>query len=286
MSDLPVSLTTSFASPVTNPDGTRTAVIAAPPRLLNDSALLSLRLPGGLATAGVNGRYFLARCGVQDETARWQEWQIYLRRPLFGVQRRPGLAEDTGDLWEVYLPLQGDPGYRWLLQQPVGQPINLLGPFGQGFTLQPQSRNLLLLTDAIRAPLLFALSDMMLDQGGRVSLLVEGATEAIEILTPHLSIPVEVRQATTAVMWAQQVGELTPWADQVCVALPNAHLPDVAALIRRHRFRTDAGFAQALLEADLVCGVGACLACVVPVRDKGYTRACIHGPVMDLLEIN
>lgn len=286
MSDFPVSPTTAFPTPATNADGTRTGVIAAPPRLLNGSALLAVRLPGGLATAGVNGRYLLARCGVHSEEERWQNWQIYLRRPLFGVQVRPGLAAEEGDMWECHLPLTDDPGYRWLLQQPVGQAINLLGPYGQGFTLHPHSRNLLLLTDATQAPLLFALSDAMLDQGGRVTLLVRGSADEIGVLTPLLSIPVEVRQATTEAMWAEQVGDLVPWADQICLALPNVQLPGVAALVRQHRFRVDAGFAQARVEADLVCGVGACLACVVPVRDGSYTRACVHGPVMDLIEMS
>ena len=234
---------------------------------------------------GVNGRYFLARCGVQNEAERWSNWQIYLRRPLFGVTAHPGLAAEEGDLWTLYLPLNNDPGYQWLLQQPVGQPINLLGPLGKGFTIQPQSRNLLLLTDAIRAPLLFTLIETMLDQGGRVTLLVHGDNEALATLMPLLSIPVEVHQATTEAMWTEQVRELTPWADQIALVLPNAQLPAAAALIRQHRFRVDANFAQALFEADLLCGVGACLACVVPVRNGGYTRACVHGPVMGLIEV-
>lgn len=270
---------------MTNPDGTRGAIVAAPPRLLNESAVLAVRLPGGLGAAGVNGRYFLARCGVKTEEERWSQWQIYLRRPLFGIHLRPGRVDEAGDLWELHLPLTGDPGYRWLLEQPVGQMLNLLGPFGRGFTLQAHSRNLLLLADATRAPLLFALSDAMLDQGGRVTLLVQGTSDAVDTLMPLLPIPVEVRQATDHALWAAQIGELTPWADQICVALPIPQLSTVAALIRQQRFRTEASFAQALIEADLVCGVGACLACIVPVRDAGYTRACMHGPVMGLLEL-
>lgn len=282
---IPVSPTTPLATPTTNNDGTRTAVIAALPRVVNESAVITLKVPTGLSIGGVNGRYWLARCGVQSEAERWSQWQLYLRRPLFGVTVRPGLTAEEGETWECYLPLNGDLGYDWLLQQPVGQVINLLGPLGQGFTLQPNNRNLLLLTDAERAPLLFGLSDAMLDRGGRVTLLVRGAVEAISTLTPLLPIPVEVRQATTDVAWTQQIAELTPWADQICVALPQSQLTTVAGLIRQHRFRVDASFAQVLVEADLLCGVGACLACVVPVKDAGYTRACVHGPVMALMEI-
>lgn len=282
MSTLPVSLTTPLPTPTTNSDGTRTAVLAAPPRVLNESALVTVHLPAGLTTGEINGRYFLARCGVQNEEERWSQWQLYLRRPLFGVQRRPSNLEGL-ERWELYLPLTADPGYQWLLRQPVGQTLNLLGPFGQGFTLQPHSRNLLLISDTTRAPLLFGLSDPLLDSGGRVTLLLRGSAEAVETLTPLLPIPVEVHHALTDEQWATQLAELVPWADQLSIALPNAHLPVVANLIRQQRFRVDNTFAQALWEADLLCGVGACLACVVPVREAGYTRACIHGPVMDLM---
>ncbi|MBX3015306.1 MAG: hypothetical protein KF832_27550 [Caldilineaceae bacterium] len=292
MSDLSVHgpsipLSAPRAFPTSNSDGTRTAVVAAPARIVQESALLSLQLPSGLATAGINGRYFLARCGIQGEHSRWQEWQLYRRRPLFGVQCRPTRAEVDGDQWDLYLPLtHPDPGYQWLLQQPVGQPINLMGPLGQGFTLHPQTRNLLLLTDALRAPLLFALSELMLDRGGRVTMLIRGDTDTIELITPLLSIPVEVRPAPTEAVWAEQVAELIPWADQVCIALPFAQLPTVGASLRQYRFRLETGFAQALIEGDLLCGVGACLACAVPMKGKGYTRLCIHGPVMDLLAVS
>jgi len=39
--------------------------------------------------------------------------------------------------------------------------------------------------------------------------------------------------------------------------------------------------AQLALEAGMACGFGACLGCVVPVRDGGYVRVCVDGPVLD-----
>jgi dihydroorotate dehydrogenase electron transfer subunit len=39
------------------------------------------------------------------------------------------------------------------------------------------------------------------------------------------------------------------------------------------------------VDADLACGYGACLACVVPLANGSLTRACVHGPVFDLLEL-
>ena len=39
--------------------------------------------------------------------------------------------------------------------------------------------------------------------------------------------------------------------------------------------------AQLALEAGMACGFGACYGCVVPLRDGGYVRLCVDGPVLD-----
>jgi aerobic-type carbon monoxide dehydrogenase small subunit (CoxS/CutS family) len=46
--------------------------------------------------------------------------------------------------------------------------------------------------------------------------------------------------------------------------------------------RLEQGFAQALIQVELPCGVGACLACTIPLPNGSRTRACVHGPVFDL----
>ena len=39
--------------------------------------------------------------------------------------------------------------------------------------------------------------------------------------------------------------------------------------------------AQLALEAGMACGFGACFGCVVALRDGGYVRVCVDGPVLD-----
>jgi dihydroorotate dehydrogenase electron transfer subunit len=75
------------------------------------------------------------------------------------------------------------------------------------------------------------------------------------------------------------------WADQLCAALPNHQYAELAHHIRTLRFQFDTTFAQVLVTSDLLCGVGACLACVVSTRNGGFTRACMHGPVFPLASI-
>lgn len=276
--------TTLVSLPTSNDDGTRTALIAGPVRQLGNALLLPLYLPTGLTQQGVSGRYVLARCGAVTEEERATNWEIYLRRPLYAALHHTVTEPAAMDRWEFLLPHKDDLGTQWLAAQSVGTPINLLGPFGKGYTLQQNSRNLLLLTDPISLPVLLNLSDQMLDRGGRVTLVlrVNEAEDNTAMLLSQLPIPVEVHLAPTVDTWQEQLGETIRWADQIAVALPQDDLPILAQAIRQHRFRFEQGFAHALVQADLVCGVGACLACVVPTREGGYTRACVHGPVFDL----
>jgi len=270
-------------TPATNADGTRTGVIAAPLRPVHAGMLLTLALPAGLGQSGVSGRYFLARCGATTVAERQTNWHIYLRRPLYACTQHPQPASQGIDLWEVLLPSNTDEGYHWLATQEVGTPINLLGPFGQGFHRLPHGRNLLILCDGATAPLFLGISNELLDQGGRVTFVVRG--EEAAAVVEALPIPVEVRLAPTPAGWQEQLGETLRWADQVCTALPRPFLAPLADAIRGQRFRLEEGFAQALIQADLLCGVGACLACVVPTREGRYSRACVHGPVFDLTQL-
>lgn len=273
--------------PATNSDGTRTAIVAGPPRRWGRSRLLPVYLPEGLAQEGVSGRYFLARCGpnsgAPNVAERITSWEIYLRRPLYAALHHQVVEPAALARWDLLLPDTDDPGYQWLAHQPEGAPVNLLGPFGSGYRLQPQSRNLLLLTDSTLLPVLLGLCDEMLDRGGRVTLVLRlQAGEQATELRAQLPIPVEVRPAATLEQWQSAFAETMRWADQIAVALPQADLPAVGHAITQHRFRFDQDFAHALVQADLLCGIGACLACVVPTSEGGYTRACVHGPVFDL----
>jgi dihydroorotate dehydrogenase electron transfer subunit len=74
------------------------------------------------------------------------------------------------------------------------------------------------------------------------------------------------------------------WADQICAALPSDQLAALTAAVRTAKYRWDRGFASALLEGPLVCGVGACGVCAVELR-RGTRMLCADGPVFDLRDI-
>ncbi len=245
---------------------------------------MTLSGPAGLFQERLAGRYFLARCGAVSEWERTHDWNIYLRRPLFMVGRRP-LLDSSTERWQVWAPNEPDPGYIWLRELPEGAALNLTGPFGNGFEILPTTRNLLLLADQRRAPLLLPLIDRMLDRGGRITIILLGEAGTESEFTTGLPFAAEVRRAADDGEWQATLADTLPWADQLCGAIRPDHLPGLADAIRKHRVRLEAGFGLMLVEADLACGAGACLACVVPLANGSLTRACVHGPVFDLLDL-
>ncbi|MFN8445281.1 MAG: hypothetical protein U0175_31120 [Caldilineaceae bacterium] len=272
--------------PTIQEDGTITAVVAESAETVGNGSLLRLHLPITTASALISGRYFLARCGGESQAERFEQWQFYLRKPLFAVAHRPTSQDDGMPVaeWSFYLTQNADVSSTWLHEVTKANPINLLGPFGNGFQLHPLAQRMLILFDSERSLTMLAFIEQALDAGKKVAVLIKG--DALKnMLISRLSLAVEVHYAADAMEWETQLMPLLRWADQLCTTLPQNEWLPLARLIRQHRSRFDSNFAQVLVEADLVCAVGACLACVVPLADEGLTRACIHGPVMDLAKL-
>src|SRR5438105_15688801 len=74
------------------------------------------------------------------------------------------------------------------------------------------------------------------------------------------------------------------WADQIFAARPSDLLLALRESIGRVKYRWERGFAGALLEGPLVCGVGACGVCAVELR-RGTRLLCADGPTFDLRDV-
>ena len=270
--------------PAQHHDGTLSALIHDIELIPHAGTLIHLGLPLSYREGGGFGRFFLVRCVEDNLSARAAEWSIYARRALYAAAMPSAMPDQAGSRWSLWIPQvasKADAGYQWLLRRPVNSTLNLIGPLGQTFSLAAHSRSLLVLADLPTLPLTLPIIHQMLDQGGRVTLLLRGDTSTAQPLLSLIPIPVEVRIIPTT-DWLTHLAEPVRWADQLCAALPNHEYAPLAHHIRTLRFQLDADFAHALVASDLVCGVGACLACVIPTRDGSYTRTCVHGPVFPL----
>jgi dihydroorotate dehydrogenase electron transfer subunit len=221
------------------------------------------------------GQFLMLRCGPA--------WTPYLRRSLFPVEMR----EDSLALWINSL---ADEGLAWLSRRKVGDSLDLIGPLGKGFLVQPQQRRLLLVAEAAHVAPLLALMQLQLARQGSVVLLLQGQT--VTDLLPPGTLPPSVEYYTATAdgsagdadaLDTLLVGAL-PWADALATAGSIAFLRRLQRRLEEVRPQPYRGFAQAVAPVPLPCGAGACLACLVDTG-RGHHRACQRGPVFDLAEL-
>jgi dihydroorotate dehydrogenase electron transfer subunit len=249
------------------------------------------------------GQYLLVRC------AEVGSYDPLLRRALFVAAAEPAL----GQIGLLYEP--NERGLAWLARGRPGDLIDIVGPLGQPFAVHERTRNLLLIGEGPGLPALLLLARESVARGRAVTLLVGAADDSA--LPPPYLLPGEVEYqsiigpavdllagATAATRETRgqedkktkgqdhvslslvlplSVSPLA-WADQVCVALPGDQLPALRDAIRAIKYRWERGFASALLEGPIVCGVGACGVCAVELR-KRTRMLCSDGPVFDLRDV-
>ncbi len=213
-----------------------------------------------------------------------------LRRPysFLGIDRRAGEVE------LVVKPL--GPGGEWIASRRPGDAFDLLGPLGSAFVVHRATRNLLLVAGGTGVAPLRVLADQ--EAARRNVTLVMGG-RSVQHLWPSSRLPATVEYLTTTEDGSfglrgrvtDALGELLPWADQLCACGP---WPMLAALAR---MREDASRASAVfpgrdvlldvqvaVEQRMGCAMGVCRACVVATA-HGNARVCREGPVFALGDV-
>jgi dihydroorotate dehydrogenase electron transfer subunit len=206
-------------------------------------------------------------------------------------------------------------GTEWFTRLRPGDAIDMLGPLGRPFEVDPRSRHLLLVAGGLGMAGVRMLADEAIGDGRQVTLLF-GAASARDVY-PSSLLPDEVEYVIAtddgSVGHAGFVTELVPdyeaWADQAFACGPQPMLAALARLAatRRGRMgvaslgrkrgggRTDpAGspgarrkaFLQVSMEQNMGCAVGACLGCVVMSSSGTPQRVCREGPVFAAEEIS
>ncbi len=206
-------------------------------------------------------------------------------------------------------------GTEWFTRLRPGDPIDMLGPLGRPFEVDPRSRHLLLIAGGLGMAGIRSLADEAIRDGRQVTLLF-GAASAREVYPTSL-LPDEVEYIIAtddgSVGRHGYVTDLVPeyeaWADQAFACGPAGMLAALARLAtgRRQRLgvaklgrKRGAGrvdpigspaarrkaFLQVSMEQNMGCAVGACLGCVVMGVSGTPQRVCREGPVFASEEIN
>jgi dihydroorotate dehydrogenase electron transfer subunit len=178
-------------------------------------------------------------------------------------------------------------GTEWLAQRQPGEKIDLLGPVGNGFSIYPKSRNLLMVAGGMGiAPFCF-LAQEALKKNCTVK-LVAGAKTACQICPrEYLPTGIEVIAATEDGTAGEKglvtaiLPKYSEWADQVFACGP---VPMYRAMAGQY----DAVFKdkpfQVSLEVRMGCGMGFCYACTINTR-QGLKQACKDGPVFNMEDV-
>ena len=206
-------------------------------------------------------------------------------------------------------------GTEWFTHLRPGDTIDMLGPLGRPFEVDPRSQHLLLIAGGLGMAGVRSLADEAIRDGRQVTLLF-GAASARDVYPTSL-LPDEVEYVIAtddgSVGHHGYVTDLIPayeaWADQAFACGPEPMLQALAhlAATRSNRMgvaklgRKRGGgkaipagspnarrraFLQVSMEQRMGCAVGACLGCVVMATSGIPQRVCREGPVFASEEID
>jgi dihydroorotate dehydrogenase electron transfer subunit len=187
-------------------------------------------------------------------------------------------------------------GTKILSESVPGQPLDLLGPLGQGFPIEErkEGEHALLIGGGIGVPPLYYLGKELVKRGVKVTYVIGFGTDSQVILEDEL----KTVGTTHVVTMDGSVGEKGLVTDVLNekfnledsawdVLYSCGPLPMLKALQDRFQLTGKEGYLS--LEQRMGCGVGACLACVCQTQNqekgKKYRKICSDGPVFPLGEV-
>lgn len=215
----------------------------------------------------------------QFVTVRCRE-ELTLRRPLSIHQ-----IAKSGQVYFFFKVI--GKGTAWLSLCRKGEKLNILGPLGNGFSIRPTSKKLLLVAGGIGiAPLTF-LAQQALTQEKSVALLL--GAHAKDELYPQKLLPSEIETIITTEDGSYgekgKVTDILPryvdWADQIYACGPLGMYQAIEH--QRQRWPVKKPI-QVSLEVRMGCGIGACFGCSIRTK-YAMKQVCRNGPVFNLDEV-
>ena len=205
------------------------------------------------------------------------------------------------------------PGSRRLGDREVGEPLDVVGPIGNGFDLSSKERRAFLVGGGCGIAPLIGVARELMSLGKEVTLFY-GANTAANV---PLDLPGGVKATGDRVVPITGVGELpgvamvlstddgtagykglvtealnlhaaaVGWDDAAIYACgPDVMMAAVASLARVREVK----HCQVSLENYMGCAMGVCLSCAAKIRaanEQGWTyqRVCVDGPVFEAAEV-
>jgi dihydroorotate dehydrogenase electron transfer subunit len=230
------------------------------------------------ALAAKPGQFFQLLCPSPDAI------EVWFRRPQ-SVYR---VARSSGRLEFLY-KLVGR-GTQGLATLKPGDMLDMVGPLGQGFTIDPRHKNIVVLGRGVGLATMAPISQTAGEMGVRVTAILsarspdlalaadlfESVGTVIKVLDTDGSSSVDNVEAILRRLIREKK------ADAFYTCGSNRLLQLMKRVAREHRIP-----GQAAMEQIMACGLGPCYICVRTFEVEGkmeLRRVCVEGPVFDLQE--
>lgn len=230
------------------------------------------------ALAAQPGQFFHLLCPSPDEGELW------FRRPqsVYRIQRSSGRLEF---LYKVV-----GRGTKGLATLKPGDELNMVGPLGVGFRLEPQWKNIVVLGRGVGLATMAPISQFAGERGVRVTAILSARSPDLALaadLFESVGTVVKVldTDGTSAIDNVERILlELIEQrrADAFFTCGSNRLMQLMKRLGREHGIP-----GQMAMEQIMACGLGPCYICVRTFERDGkreMRRVCVEGPVFDLQE--
>ncbi|MBI5725418.1 MAG: dihydroorotate dehydrogenase electron transfer subunit [Planctomycetes bacterium] len=276
------------------------------------------------------GQFIQIQCRPPADQASWLETNWPEDRPAKLCQpeladtepllRRPislaGRADNGGRTTLEIIYRAAGTGTHWLAGAKSDDPLSILGPLGNGFTIRPGKKLAILVGGGVGIPPMLYLAKALADADTRtisfcgarsasvLPLTITSRPSAQDDLTPLPCVGELARLKTDAILatddgslgfkgfvsdalhlWIkifERAGEKPDHTNTVVYCCgPEAMMKNVARVCMDRRIEC-----QLALERHMACGMGTCQSCVVKGRadnDRGweFKLCCADGPVFD-----
>lgn len=230
------------------------------------------------ALAATPGQFFHLLCPSPDEG------ELFFRRPQ-SVYRVARSSRRLEFLYKVV-----GRGTKGLATLKPGDRLNMLGPLGVGFTLDPAWKNVVVLGRGVGLATMAPISQLAGERGVRVTAILSARSPELAMAADLFEsvgtvIKVLDTDGTSAVENVEKILRrliAEKKADAFYTCGSNRLMQLMKRLGREHGIP-----GQMAMEQIMACGLGPCYICVRTFEVKGrleMRRVCVEGPVFDLQE--
>lgn len=243
-----------------------------------------------IASSARPGEFVMATCGEGSDPFLRRAISVHRYGPVV-MAREPGTQHpDWITATSVALLFNADGLARsWLGIREPGEEIEVLGPLGKGYELDPKARRIVMAGGGTGIAPLVALADEALASGTAVTLISGGGTEAAlfprERVQPDVEyVPVtEDGSVGRRGVITDPLADYIEEADQVFLCGPVAMYKTVYDIWHKLVIHKPT---QVLLEVRMACGFGICYGCTIWTKNAGPQFCCKDGPMFKLEDVD